>query len=101
MGASSGTDALIVALRALDIGEGDEVITVANGPVPTIAAIRAVGARPRFVDVDSATLQMDASLLRAALRANTRCVIPLHLYGSAANVVEIAAFCHETWSVHD
>ncbi len=95
VGASSGTDALIVALRAIDVGDGDEVITVANGPVPTIAAIRAVGAKPRFVDIDPLTLQMDVSALHRAIGHNTRCVIPIHLYGAPANAREIANFCRE------
>ena len=66
IGMSSGTDALIVALRVLNIGRGHEVITVANGPVPTIAAIRAVGATPRFVDIDANCLQMDPRLCQRA-----------------------------------
>jgi dTDP-3-amino-2,3,6-trideoxy-4-keto-D-glucose/dTDP-3-amino-3,4,6-trideoxy-alpha-D-glucose/dTDP-2,6-dideoxy-D-kanosamine transaminase len=90
---SSGTDSLIIALRSRGIGYGDEVITVANGPVPTIAAIRAVGATPRFVDVDPVTLQIDPRLIRAAVTPATRCVIPIHLYGYPAPVQQIADIC--------
>ncbi len=95
IGVSSGTDALIVALRVLKIGPGHEVITVANGPVPTIAAIRAVGATPCLVDVDERSLQMDPRLVSQAIHSATRCVLPLHLYGSPAPVAEIAEICRE------
>lgn len=93
VGTSSGTDALIIALRALGIGAGDEVITVSNGPVPTIAAIRAVGAVPRFVDIDSGNLQIDPQLIEDAITAQTRCVLPIHLYGWPAPVAAIAEVC--------
>lgn len=89
VGAASGTDALIVALRALNVGMNDEVITVANGPVPTVAAIRAVGAIPQFVDIDSDHLQMCPRELRRTITARTKCVIPIHLYGHAAPMAEI------------
>src|SRR3989344_7649338 len=59
VGVASGTDALFLALRALEIGQGDEVITVSNTAVATVAAIRMAGATPRFVDIDPATLLMD------------------------------------------
>lgn len=93
IGTSSGTDALIVALRALSIGPGDEVITVANGPVPTVAAIRAVGATPRFVDVDAANLQLAPEKIGAAINSRTRCVLPIHLYGWPAPLERIAEIC--------
>lgn len=92
---SSGTDSLIVAMRALGIGRGDEVITVANGPVPTVAAIRAVGGHPRFVDVDAETLQMDPEKVRAAVTSATSCVVPIHLYGFPAPIEPIARICSE------
>ena len=95
IGISSGTDALIVALRVLNIGPGHEVITVANGPVPTIAAIRAVGATPRFVDIDANCLQMDPRLVPQAITPATRCIMPLHLYGCPAPVFPIAELCGE------
>lgn len=86
VGVSSGTDALIVALRALDIGQGDEVITVANGPAPTVAAIRAVGACPRLIDIDPVTMQMNASHIEDAINARSRCLLPLHLYGYPCDI---------------
>lgn len=94
---SSGTDALIVAMRALGIGIGAEVITVPNGPVPTVAAIRAVGAVPKFVDVDEQNLQMCPNSLESAIGPQTRCVIPIHLYGYPAPmdaIAEIASRYH-------
>ena len=95
VGTSSGTDALIVALRALNVGPGDEVITVANGPVPTVAAIRAVGAMPRFVDVDPASLQMAPDKIATAINDRTRCVLPMHLYGWPAPLEPIAELCRD------
>ena len=92
VGTNSGTDALILALRALGIGAGDEVLTVANAGVPTVAAIRAVGALPRFVDVDPGGLLLEPARLEAACSARTRCVIPVHLYGQAAPLDPILAF---------
>ena len=81
VGVASGTDALTLALRALEIGPGDEVITVANAGVPTVAAICAAGATPRFVDVDGDALLLDASILKDAVTERTRCLLPVHLYG--------------------
>ncbi len=95
IGVSSGTDALIIALRVLDIGPGHEVITVANGPVPTVAAIRAVGATPCFIDIDSNSFQMDPRLVSQAITSATRCVLPIHLYGNPAPVFRIAEICRE------
>ena len=67
----SGTDALVLALKALGIGPGDEVITVANAGVPPVAAIRASGATPRFVDVQADSHVMDPDLLGAAITGRT------------------------------
>lgn len=95
VGVSSGTDALIVALRSLGIGPNDEVITVANGPAPTVAAIRAVNATPSFVDIDPKSVQMNPDLIAGAITPRTRCVIPVHLYGCPAPVEHIAEICRE------
>jgi dTDP-4-amino-4,6-dideoxygalactose transaminase len=94
IGVNSCTDALFLALKALDIGEGDEVITVSNTAVPTVAAIRAAGAMPVFVDVEADTFLMDPSLIESAITDRTRCIIPVHLCGQAASmgpVLEIAS----------
>lgn len=103
VGVSSGTDALIVALRALNIGPGCEVITVANGPVPTVAAIRAVGATVRFADIDPVTLQMDPESAARAIGKQTRCILPVHLYGYPADTDRLQSLCqaHDLLLVED
>ena len=92
VGVASGTDALILALRALDVGRDDEVITVCNAGVPPVAAIRAVGATPRFVDVRPDTLLLDAAALPAALTERTRCILPVHLYGQPVDLNPVLEF---------
>jgi dTDP-4-amino-4,6-dideoxygalactose transaminase len=86
VGVNSGTDALFLALKALDVGAGDEVITVANTAVPTVAAIRAAGAIPVFVDVEEDTFLMDVTRLEEAIGPATRCILPVHLYGQAVDM---------------
>ena len=86
VGVNSGTDALFLALKALGIGAGDEVITVANTAVPTVAAIRAAGATPVFVDVEEDTFLMDARQLEAVVTERTGCVLPVHLFGQCADM---------------
>jgi aminotransferase EvaB len=81
VGVANGTDALILALRAVGIGPGDEVITVSNTAVPTVSAIVSTGARPRFVDIDPDTYLMDVSQVSRAINERTRCLLPVHLYG--------------------
>ncbi len=80
-GVNSGTDALIVGLRALGIGPGDEVVTQANTFNATVAAICLVGATPKLVDVDSETFLLDLDILAQSVTSKTRAVIPVHLYG--------------------
>ena len=92
VGVASGTDALILALRALDVGRDDEVITVCNAGVPPVAAIRAVGATPRFVDVRGDTLLLDATALPSALSDRTRCIVPVHLYGQPVDLDPVLQF---------
>ncbi len=89
VGCNSGTDALTLSLLALDIGAGDEVITVSHTACATIAAILATGARPVFADVDPATWLLDCGQLEALLTPRTRAVIPVHLYGNAVAVPEL------------
>jgi aminotransferase EvaB len=86
VGVNSGTDALFLALRALGIGPGDEVITVANTAVPTVSAIDATGARTRFVDIDARTYLMDTRQLEAAVTERTRCILPVHLFGQCVDM---------------
>ena len=91
VGVSSGTEALVLALRALEIGPGDEVVVPANTFIATAEAVTLVGARPRVVDVDPATGLLTPALVEEALGARTRCVIPVHLYGATADVEGIVA----------
>ncbi|MBF6599306.1 MAG: DegT/DnrJ/EryC1/StrS family aminotransferase [Dehalococcoidia bacterium] len=88
---SNGTAALQVALLALGVGPGDEVITVANTFIATVEAISAVGATPVLVDVDPATYLMDPARFEAAVTSRTRAVIPVHLYGLMCDMPAISA----------
>ena len=83
---NNGTTALQLVLASLGIGPGDEVITVANTFIATAEAISAVGARPVFVDVDPVSYTMDPQLVEAAITPNTKALLPVHLYGQAADV---------------
>ena len=91
VGVNSGTDALFLALKALDIGAGDEVVTVANTAIPTVAAIRAAGATPVFVDVEEDTQLMDVSRVETVLTPRTRCLLPVHLSGLAVDLTPLMA----------
>jgi dTDP-4-amino-4,6-dideoxygalactose transaminase len=94
IGVGSGTDALHLALRAADIGPGDEVITAVNSFAATAEAIVFAGATPVFVDVDDSTLLMDLDATAAAVTERTRAIIPVHLYGQCVDmrrVLDIAS----------
>src|SRR4051812_13788069 len=84
IGVSSGTRALELALRAVDIGEGDEVIAPANTFIATAAAIAAAGARPVLVDADPATGNIDPARIAGAITSKTKAIILVHLYGRPA-----------------
>jgi len=88
-GVNSGTSALLLALRALDIGPGDEVITAANTFVATAAAIVHAGAQPVLVDVDPVSRNIDPELVSMAISSRTRAIIPVHLYGCPADMNSI------------
>jgi dTDP-3-amino-3,4,6-trideoxy-alpha-D-glucose transaminase len=89
VGVSSGTEALILALRALEIGPGDEVVVPANSFIATAEAVSLSGARPRFADVDLQTQLMTAETLEPALTPAVRCVIPVHLFGRTVEMAPI------------
>ena len=86
VGLNSGTDALHLALRALDIGAGDEVISVAFTFVATTEAIGIVGAKPVFVDIDPDTFNIDVEKIENAITPKTKAIIPVHLYGQPCDM---------------
>jgi dTDP-3-amino-2,3,6-trideoxy-4-keto-D-glucose/dTDP-3-amino-3,4,6-trideoxy-alpha-D-glucose/dTDP-2,6-dideoxy-D-kanosamine transaminase len=90
VGVGSGTDALALALRAVGIAAGDEVITVAFTAVPTVTAIAQTGALPVFVDVDEEGL-MDPDCVERAITDRTRAIVPVHLYGQCVDMKRITA----------
>src|SRR5437588_2591343 len=92
VGVATGTDALALALRACDIGDGDEVITVANTFIATVEAIALVGATPVFVDIDPDTYTLDRRQLEQVLTARTRAILPVHLYGHPVDMRPVLAF---------
>jgi dTDP-4-amino-4,6-dideoxygalactose transaminase len=91
VGLNSGTDAIALALRALGIGPGDEVITAANTCVATITGIVGAGATPVLADVDQETWTLDPASAEAAVGKRTRALLPVHLYGQCADLGPLAA----------
>jgi dTDP-3-amino-3,4,6-trideoxy-alpha-D-glucose transaminase len=89
VGVSSGTEALVLVLRALEIGPGDEVVVPANSFIATAEAVSLAGARPRFADVDLQTQLMTAETLEPVLTPAVRCVIPVHLFGRTVEMAPI------------
>jgi aminotransferase EvaB len=89
IGVDNGTNALVLSLRALRLPPDAEVITVPNTAIPTVAAIVAAGATPRFVDIDPGTYLMDADRLDDAITARTACILPVHLYGQCAPMAAV------------
>lgn len=100
---NSGTDALHLALRALDIGKGDEVITVAFTFVATTEAIGIVGATPVFVDINPDTFNMDADLIEEKITPRTKAILPVHLYGQPCDMDKIMAIAkkHNLYVIED
>ena len=88
---ASGTDSLEIALRALDIGPGDEVITVPFTWISSAEVIGLVGARPVFVDIEPATYNLDVNLLEAAITSRTKAIMPVSLFGQMPDYDRINA----------
>ncbi|HXG64525.1 MAG TPA: DegT/DnrJ/EryC1/StrS family aminotransferase [Blastocatellia bacterium] len=89
VGVGSGTEAIHLALIAAGVRPGDEVITAANTCVPTVSAISFAGAVPALVDVDPVSFNLDPAKLEAAITARTKAIVPVHLYGQAADMEPI------------
>jgi dTDP-4-amino-4,6-dideoxygalactose transaminase len=89
VGCNSGTDALYLALRAMKIGAGDEVITTPFTFIATAETISEVGAKPVFVDIDLATFNLDLSQLAAAITPRTKAIMPVHLFGNPLDLTEL------------
>lgn len=87
----NGTDALVIALKGMGIGEGDEVITTPFTFFATAEAISAVGAVPVFVDVDKDTFNIDASKIEEKITSKTKAIMPVHIFGQSADMDEINA----------
>ncbi len=103
IGLNSGTDALHLALRALDIGKGDEVITTAFTFVATTEAIGIVGATPVFADIDPDTFNIDPAKIEAAITPKTKAIIPVHLYGQPCDMDAIMDIAkrHDLYVIED
>jgi len=92
---NSGTDALYLALRALQIGPGDEVITTPFTFIATAEVITAVGAKPVFVDIDPKTFNLDITQLRTAITKRTKAIVPVHLFGQPVDMTALMAIAQE------
>jgi len=95
IGVASGTDALLLSLRALGVGSGDEVITSTFTFFATAGVISRLGARPVFVDIDPRTFNIDLGSLAGAITKKTKAIIPVHLYGQIAEMDEISAIAEK------
>ena len=100
IGVASGTDAIQLALRALGIGPGDDVLTVANVSAPTVCAILATGARPVLIDIDPKTFNMDPNRLadylnKSSDRNQIKAIVPVHLYGRSADMKSIMEIANQ------
>lgn len=103
IGVNSGTDALIMAVRALGIGPGDEVIVPAGTYIASVLGVTENGATPVYVDCTSDTLLIDVSRIEAAITSRTKAILPVHLYGQACNIKAIndIASRHDLFVIED
>ncbi|MDY7021613.1 MAG: aminotransferase class I/II-fold pyridoxal phosphate-dependent enzyme, partial [Cyanobacteriota bacterium] len=89
IGCNSGTDALFLALRAFDIGPGDEVIVPVFTFIATAEVVSLVGATPVFVDIEANTFNLDVQKIEAAITSKTKAIIPVHLFGQSVNMTPL------------
>jgi dTDP-4-amino-4,6-dideoxygalactose transaminase len=103
VGCASGTDALLLALRALDVGPGDEVVTSAYSFFASAGVVVNAGATPVFVDIDPSTYNLDPHRLEALLTPRTKAVIAVHLYGQCCDLTAVKAVCEKkkVWLIED
>lgn len=103
VGVGNGTDAIYIALRALGIGPGDEVVTVANSFIATSEAITMTGARVVFVDCDPQTYNIDCEKVTTVITPRTKAIVPVHLYGQSVdiNALKTIAQAHDLFIVED
>ena len=103
VGCASGTDALLLSLKALGIGPGDEVVTSAYSFFASGGVIVNAGATPVFVDIDPSTYNLDAHRLEVAITANTKALIAVHLYGQCCDLAAVKAVCEKKkiWLIED
>jgi len=95
IGVASGTDALVIALRAAGIGQGEEVIVPAYSFFATAGAVLTVGAVPVFVDIDPKNYLIDSAAIEARITAKTKAILPVHLYGQPADMDQIMALASQ------
>ena len=95
VGVASGTEAIQLALMALGIGRGDEVITVSNTAVPTVSAVSLAGATPVLCDIDSSTLTIDIEKVKNRINKNTRAILPVHLYGMPVDMNRLSVIAEK------
>ncbi len=103
VGVDNGTNAIVLALKSLGVGHGDEVITVSNTAIPTVSAIVTTGATPVFVDIDPETYLMDVNKLEAAINVKTKCILPVHLFGQCVDMDPLLAIArkHKLYVIED
>lgn len=103
VGVSNGLDALVIALKTLQIGKGDEVIVPSNTFIASVLAVTYVGAAPVFVEPDERTYNINPALLEKAITPNTKAIIPVHLYGQACEMDKITSIAekHKLFIIED